>query len=379
MHSATMKKGLLIFPILKDLSKADGIVVKNEGIYKGFINNNVPVDAVEFNTRGIYGGGEQIYSFHPKRYLRILQYNFVGWKRIAAYFGKNNYDFVWFRIPVMTPPVAAFVRSLRRKKPGCKIILEYGAYPYVNEMSGLKKKIYQLNRGNEKSIHKIVDFVITYSGQKEVDGVTNIPINNGIDLTKIPVIHHEKSDLDTLNFISVSSLKKWHAYERFIAGMPAYLASQPATPIHFNIIGDGPEYEKLVKLTKELKLEKFITFHNFKTGKELDAIYKLNHVAVSTLGFHRLGLTNSSSLKNREYFARGLPIILSTTDMDMPADLPFVKYVPGGEEPLDLAPIVAFAKSVYDRDNVNEEIRSYAEEHVSWDSKIKTVLSCLNT
>jgi len=368
-------KGLLIFPLLKDLSKADGILVKNEGIRRGFIANGIDVDTLEFNTGGVFNGDEKIYSFSPGRYARIFQYNVTAWKNILAYITRKQYDFIWFRIPILTPPIAWFVKGLKKAYPHCTILLEYGAYPYVNELGRFKRTLFHLNRGYEKMTHRNADYVITYSGQQSVDNLPNIPINNGIDLDNIPVADPGPIDRQ-LNFISVSSLKKWHAYERFIAGLPAYLSKPGHLPIHFDIVGNGPEFDKLVQLVDELKLKEQITFHKFKTGAELDAIYARNHVAIGTLGFHRIGITNSSSLKNREYFARGLPIVLSTPDLDMPPSLPYVLYVPEGEEPVDIAAVVAFAQRAY-RPGLNREIRAYADAHVSWTSKIAEVLPYL--
>ena len=95
--TGTINKGLLIFPILKDLNKADGILVKNEGIRGGFLENGIDVDVLEFNTSGIFNKDEQVYAFHPDRYRRIYQYNTTAWKRIGEHIRQKNYDFIWFR------------------------------------------------------------------------------------------------------------------------------------------------------------------------------------------------------------------------------------------------------------------------------------------
>lgn len=373
-----MEKGLLIFPILKDLNSADGIVVKNEGIRKGFLANGVNTDVLEFNSKGIFNDREQLMAFDQHRYVRIYQYYVSCWERIAQYIERKKYDFIWFRIPVVNPFIARFVKRVKKSGPDCKIIIEYGAYPFVNELTGFAKTLYRINKSKERTVHAFADFVITYCGQENVDNLVNIPINNGIDISTIPV-NKQTPDFSTgIQFISVSSLKKWHAYERFITGMSNYIQKGNALPVYFNIVGNGPEYDKLVSLVNEMKLHEHVHFHNFKTGKELDVIYEQNHVAIGTLGFHRIGISNSSSLKNREYFARGLPIVLSTPDQDMPADLPFVKYVPEGEEPVDINEVVAYAQQAYSAPGLHQQIRTYAEERVSWSSKIKTVLKYLH-
>ena len=366
-------KALLIFPILKDLNPADGILIKNEGIRKGFLQNGVHLDVLEFTSAGVFNGKESITSFSANKWQRIIQYNTAAWKKIGEFVDRNNYDLVWFRMPLLQPWITNFIKQVKEKQPNCRIILEYGAYPFENELSGAKKWQHRLFRNNYRLAHRFADRVITYSGQKDVDGVPNIPINNGIDVDTIPLAHSSFADDEVLHCISVSSVKKWHAYERFISGM----AAQRSEMIVFHVVGDGPDLQKMKDLVKQNSLEEKVIFHGFKTGAALDEIYNQSHLAIGTLGFHRIGLTNSSSLKNREYFARGLPIVLSTPDLDMPASLPFVNYVPGDESPIDIGDIVRFARKVYQTPNLNQQIRTYAEQHLSWKSKVGNVLAHL--
>jgi hypothetical protein len=373
-----VKKGVLIFPILKDLNAADGILVKNEGIRKGFLQNGVDVDVLEFVSSGVFNKDEKVYTFHSSRYKRIIQHNYLVWEKIANYIRYKDYDFIWLRISILTSAVANFLGSVKRNNPKTKIILEYGAYPFVRELTKLKKAIYYINLYNEKKGHRSSDFIITYCGQDRVDNLVNIPIDNGVDIENIPIVNNQPPVSKQINFISVSSLKKWHAYERFIEGIALYAKKENAMPVRFHIVGYGPEYEKLTQLAEKLNVNKQVVFHSFKTGKQLDDIYNQSHIAIGTLGFHRIGINNSSSLKNREYFARGLPIIVSTPDKDMPGDLPFVKYVPAGEEPINIEDMVRFAHEVYIIPDLNHLVRDYAEENVTWKSKIRTVLNYLN-
>jgi glycosyltransferase involved in cell wall biosynthesis len=376
VNEKPIRKGLLIFPIYTDLSKTDAIVIKNEGIRKGFYHNGVAVDVLRFNVQGIFNADQLVFPFRKGKLLRSVDLYFRAWKQLVTYAVNGCYDLVWLRLPLINPAIAGFVKELKKKNPACKIILEYGAYPFENELSTKARWYYKLNRSSEKLAHQYADFVITYCGQEYVDNLVNIPIDNGIDLEKIGIVHPDKNLEKGINLIAVSSLKKWHAYERLVAGLPAYVKAGHI-PVHFHIVGDGPEMDKIRNLVQELNVNDAVSFHGFKGGRELDAIYNQCHIAIGTLGFHRIGITNSSSLKNREYFARGLPIVLSTTDKDMPATLPYVLYLPEGESPVDVAAIVAFAKRVYTNANVNEQIRDFAEKQVSWNSKIKTVLSYL--
>jgi glycosyltransferase involved in cell wall biosynthesis len=375
--NSPVKKALLIFPIYTDLSKMDGIVVKNEGIRKGFMYNGVDTDVLRFNIQGIFNQNELVFPFRKGKVFRTIDFYFRAWKKLLQLVLDGKYDLVWLRIPLINPAIANFIRGIKTKDPACRIILEYGAYPFENELSTKARLYYGLNRPSERIAHRFADFVITYCGQAAIDHLVNIPIDNGIDLEKIGIVHPHPNVEEKINLIAVSSLKKWHAYERLVMGIPAYLQLENMPSIHFHVVGNGPEMEKIVNLVKELQLEGTVTFYDFKSGDELDAIYNESHVAIGTLGFHRIGITNSSSLKNREYFARGLPVVLSTPDKDMPGDLPYVLYLPGGESVIDVSKIVSFARGIYKMPNVNQQIRNYAESKVSWNSKIRTVLNYL--
>jgi glycosyltransferase involved in cell wall biosynthesis len=370
----SIKKALLVFPIYTDINKEDGIVRKNNGIHKAFLHHGIAADALKFRTTGIYQGEEQVIPFSKNRYVRGWQLYAGAWKKIARYAVANSYELVWVRLPLINPFLASFIEHIKKNLPQCRIIIEYGAYPFESELTPAMQRLYRINKRYERKAHHFADYIITYTGPDSIDGVPVIPIDNGIDLDHVPLSQPDTDTQKEIRFVSVSSLKKWHAVERFIAGMPAYLAQKNAVPIHFDVIGMGSEYEKVKGLSDSLGLQQVVTFHGFQSGAGIDAIYRTSHVAIGTLGFHRIGISNSSSLKNREYFARGLPVVLSTPDKDMPADLPYVKYVPEGEEAVDIGAVVDFAKRIYSNGELAPEIRAYAEKQVSWNSKIDAVL-----
>ncbi|RYD90179.1 MAG: glycosyltransferase [Sphingobacteriales bacterium] len=378
-NDSTIKKGLLIFPIFTDtaVGKTDGVVVKNQGIENAFRNNGVDVDVMKYYSAGIFCGEQRVFTFSANRYVRGLQLLSSSWNAMGRHAGRQRYDFLWIRLPMVNPSIARFVERFRKEQPQAKIVLEYGAYPYEKELTGWRRNFYRFSKGFERKVHQMADFMITYSDQQQLDGTPVIPIDNGVDLSSIPLATNGSDVQDTVHFISVSSLKRWHAIERFIEGMPGYLAQGKRPAIHFHIVGDGPEHGKLKQLVKDLDLEQHVSFLGLRQGAGMDEAYNGKHIAIGTLGFHRLGLVKSSSLKNREYFGRGLPVVLSTPDEDMPATLPFVQYVAGGEAPLDIAELVDFAQNVYQIPDLRGKIRAYAEEHVSWNSKIQTVLKHL--
>jgi hypothetical protein len=104
----------------------------------------------------------------------------------------------------------------------------------------------------------------------------------------------------------------------------------------------------------------------------LDAVFDEADIALDALAIHRLHLPCSSSLKAREYCARGIPFVRAGDDPDFPADLPFVHRVPSNDAPLDISALVEFFTHLRQTiPTVHQEMRRYAEEHLTWKAKLE--------
>ena len=82
-------------------------------------------------------------------------------------------------------------------------------------------------------------------------------------------------------------------------------------------IGDGPELKSYQELVDRLELKDYVIFHGIKEGKELDEIFREADVGVGSLGLHRIGLSEASPLKHREYAVRGLIILHGGEDAEI--------------------------------------------------------------
>lgn len=122
-------------------------------------------------------------------------------------------------------------------------------------------------------------------------------------------------------------------------------------------------------MVKENKLEKYVIFHGRKCGKELDEIYDSSDIAVGSLGRFRSGLYVMKPLKNREYCAKGLPMIYSETDLDFEGQ-DFVYKVSHDESLINIGEIIEWYKNLKMSSN---EIREYSKLF-SWSIQMKKVL-----
>ena len=117
-----------------------------------------------------------------------------------------------------------------------------------------------------------------------------------------------------------------------------------STKIVLHIVGDGPELPYLKELTDELGLNENVIFHGFKSGRELDEMFDICHIAIGSLAGFRVGLNELSSLKSREYCARGIPFLMASKDADFPDDFAWVQMVPANENLLDMNLVINFAE-----------------------------------
>lgn len=199
-------------------------------------------------------------------------------------------------------------------------------------------------------------------------------IQNGISLNKLPIKHNfnEKS----LNLLSIANNSKWHGYDRIIKGLYEYYKKNPNKEVYYHCVGEGSELDNLKELAKELNLEKYVIFYGTKTGEELSDIVNKSDLAIGSLGMYRIDLEYASTLKLREYCARGIPFVYAYNDFDFD-DFKYSMKIESNEKPVNINDIIIFYNSIKN-ENYIEEMRKYAEENLTWDAKMKPVIEKIN-
>ena len=165
---------------------------------------------------------------------------------------------------------------------------------------------------------------------------------NGIDCEKIPILQRaEIFDGKLVSFVCVANVEFWHGFDRLLRGVRNYLSSPyKHVDVFVRIVGDGGDVERLRSLTKELGLERYVSFEGELRGALLSDIYETANLGVSSLALHRKGLTMASDLKTRDYVARGLPVVYCSDDLDVDADTDFFFRVSPGEDAVDVDAVV---------------------------------------
>ena len=135
-----------------------------------------------------------------------------------------------------------------------------------------------------------------------------IRIENGIDLERNPFfVAYNKYPV---RIVAVSNFAIWNGYDRAIRGLKEYKEKTSRSDIRLVFIGDKKKATDLIQLTDKLGLQDYVEFTGSLSGKELDDEYAKANIGLGALGNHRRKVFANSSLKAKEYAARGLIMIL---------------------------------------------------------------------
>lgn len=258
---------------------------------------------------------------------------------------KNEFCACYIRYGWADGQFYRLAKVLREKN--IKTLLEIPTYPYDGELvNGFKDKIVlSLDRKYRKKLHDYIDRIVTYSDDDEIFGIKTIKTTNGIDYNSVPLSKGICAD-DTIDLIAVAGLASWHGYDRLICSMGEYYAQGGGEKICFHIVGDGSETEKYKELINKYKLEKSVILYGFKSGKELDEIYDKCDIGVDSLGLYRKNVEKVSSLKAKEYGARGLPVV-TTSPIDVyDSDFKYQLILPNDDSVFDMQLIIDFYKNI---------------------------------
>ncbi|MCG9496612.1 glycosyltransferase [Acinetobacter pittii] len=359
-----MKKLFFLTNTVDLANPSDGLAKKINAQVKAFEHNGYVTE--------LSGCSNTEYIIHGQKFFLTEEGIFKKTKEmlqsVERYLStQSEYEILYIRKFYFTPYFLSFLKKIRPKFK--YIILELPTYPYYGELLTLRAKVgfWIENLLVTKSLRKYIDKIVTFSSDKKIYGIDCIKISNGIDASE--QIYFEEPSRDVIHFISVSSISFWHGIDRFILA----LKDHGEDNVHFHVVGGDNEVSlSLQSMVSEYSLKDKVTFHGHKSGDDLKAIYAMSHIGVGSLGRHRSNIYYLNSLKNREYIAKGLPIIYSEIDDDL-EETAFVYKLPASEELIDLSKVIEwFSESNFDRQSTVK----FSDKFL-WKSQMEILLSNL--
>ena len=301
---------------------------------------------------------------------------------ILKYISDKSFDYCYIRFDLCSKN---FMRLLRDLKKVCKRIdIEIPTFPYDKEYVGKLNKIrLAIDRHYGKQLHKYVSQIISFY---DIPGnsFNNVPVlrvPNGFDFDEIAIVKNDTVPKD-IHIAAVSSMRIWHGYERMIEGMHSYYSSGGQRNVVLHLVGDGREGVKYKELVRKYNLDSHVMFHGAMHGDELDNLLENCTLGIDSLGRHRTGISVLSSLKSREYGAKGLPFI-NSCDIDIvDDDFEFFLKVPADESPINLDDIIRFYDKCFaagSRITVAKKVRKYIEQKSGMRTVAGRILDSLDT
>lgn len=364
-----MTRLLIIYRLDKSRLENIGVIKKLSGQVAGLEHSNCNVDYVIHDDKHIYFNNRSIYDIPSADVGLNFKWNYFDYLKSI---NVETYDFCIIRYGLSSLSFISFLKRFRIKNESAKLLIDMPTYPYHQEHLGIVGRVKVLiDWRMRKRLKGLVDYVIHSGRESHVFGIPTIKVSNGINCDQIKVRTYTKHE--GFRMIAVGKWRNWHGLDRLIKGLVNYHGD---ADIKLDIVGDGPELERLRKLVKENQLFDRVAFHGVCVGEKLNQLFNESDIGVGTLALFRKGVTVDSSLKNREYVARGLPIILSGKDADIKSDLSFVCKVPDDESVIDVSIIETFLEAL-DIDETILKTRSFAENHLSWKTKMKSLVKQL--
>lgn len=277
-----------------------------------------------------------------------------------------------------------FIKLLKTIKVISKsIIIELPTYPYEAEnANGILSKIkLAIDKQYRKKLHKYVDSIVTfYDGYTELFGIPVIVVPNGFDFSTMQKVTQPLPEKE-IHIIAVSSMREWHGYERFIEGMRIYYQDGGKENLFLHLVGNGREGEKYKALTKAYGLNERVFFEGPMYGSALDDLYERCAIGIDSLARHRSGIDVLSSLKSREYGAKGIPMINSCKIDIIDEDFRYLLRVPADESPIEMEEVITFFVSCLraekTRQEVASEIRDYIESKSGMEQTLRNVVKVM--
>jgi len=149
--------------------------------------------------------------------------------------------------------------------------------------------------------------------------------------------------------------------------------------IKFYLFGKNLVAEK--KIIQELGIEDQVICSDFIQKAQIDTVVSNIHLGIGALAVHRKGLKSTSTIKTREYFARGLPFVYGHNDPDFSDSKEAMKYckqITGDDDAIDLEDIINWYQSLEEPFKIPDHMHDFALRFLDYRVKMKKLLLYVN-
>ncbi len=268
----------------------------------------------------------------------------------VAYRYDSSYDGIdamYFRRTTLDSFAIRFFRDVKKHNPKCKIVMELPTYPYDKEMTSLIEWPRLIkDRWNRKKLKHYIDRIVTFSDDDVIFGIPTIRTMNGIDFDTVPLREVHANAEAEIHAIMVANFASWHGLDKLIDGMIQYYSELPKRKFILHIVGGGKAVEEGKVRASNSKVKDFVVFHGPLWGSSLQELYNRVTLAIDSCDFKKIEVFLSSSLKTREYVAKGLPVV-SAIEVDLSRSMKEYFYRFKNPHVIDIREMIDFHDSIY--------------------------------
>lgn len=370
-----MKK-ILFYTYWKfDDAETNGITKKIISQKKVFENYGYRVDLAYLLNGNFYldiNGERKLIQKKPPFWTKLQAES-----KLKKYVKSEGYDYAYFRYNCSDMALMSLLKCL--KKHGIKSFIEIPTVEYDNELSGsfLGRFMITVDKMHRNNLKKYVDKIIVFQDYEEVYGIKTIRTCNGLDIDSVPLKSCNNQG-DSINLICVAQYQMWHSLERILLGMAEYYKN-PGIIINLNVVGTGPALDEYKKIVEENGLGDHVKFFGRKSGEELNQIFNDSDIAVETLGGHKINMKTSSTMKSREYLARGIPYISELYTDVVPEGWEHLIKIPYDDSPVDMKLVVDYynkhLSGKAEKENISKGIREFAAKKIDMNATMQGIIA----
>ena len=361
-------------------SESPGVTKKLSGQFKAFqsLGHEVYHLCLNGGNGVLIGNGEKevVVPTKPKAYFTIVSLFLMAPKLCA----EHHIDMCYIRYPLAD---WAFMRMVKGLHGLCRVVVEIPTYPYDHQVVANANMVTRINffqdKRNRRRLSRYVDLITNYDNQTEIYSTPCVSLTNGIDITRVRYLGDELVYKNDIQLIGVARIQHHHGYDCLVEGMRKYYQVHSTPKVYFHIVGDGEARAELEDMVTKYALGEYIIFHGVLTGKALEEAYLSCNTAVGELAAPQNEQKTTSSLKNKEYCAVGIPIIHVVRDNAVPCDAPYYKLLEHDGTSVDVRGIVEYFEFVKSHPEIHKQMRRYAEEHLSWERQMEKVVPAVGT
>lgn len=213
--------------------------------------------------------------------------------------------------------------------------------------------------------------ITNYELQRAKRMLPSITIANGIDTSRCRISQAGEYRSGTLHLLFLAGVAApWHGVDRLLKSI------KPHHDVKVWLAGNFLPAD--LELAKSLGNKAELT--GMLKGDALDTVFGKVHLAIASLAPQRVGITEMSALKVREYAARAVPFVTAfdDPDLDESRNRNFWFRVASGEGEFELDQVIEFARKATQAET-RQSLRKFAEEQLDYAAKMRRLVEFLHT